>query len=42
MMKKLQEYWEKDIKEISSFDEFMQMFYEMRPNLRPGAAENFK
>jgi ATP-dependent RNA helicase DDX19/DBP5 len=36
LMKKISEYWEKDIQQINSFEEFMKLFYDMRPNLKPG------
>jgi hypothetical protein len=38
-MNKLQKYWEKDIKEIANFQEFLDLFYLMRPHLKPGNEE---
>jgi hypothetical protein len=35
MMKKISEHWEKEILE-TTFEQFMEMFYEMRPHFRAG------
>jgi ATP-dependent RNA helicase DDX19/DBP5 len=39
IMNKLQTYWEKEIIEIQSFQEFLNLFYNMRPHLNPGNEE---
>jgi hypothetical protein len=39
IMNKLQIYWERNIKEIASFQEFLDLFYQMRPHLKPGNEE---
>lgn len=42
MMNLISKYWEKEIVEVTSFNQFLEMFYEMRPLLRPGAQESFQ
>jgi hypothetical protein len=39
IMNKLQTYWEKEIIEIQSFQEFLNLFYNMRPHLKFGNEE---